>query len=747
MINLAVTNIFNKGREILLFHRTGEKLNIFRDVTFFPYYYEPSHDGIYRAYITNQKLKKIVCRDPWQATQERTNLSYESDIIYTKRYLIDKINILPTKIRYIMFDAEMLTTDLPDPAKADKPVCCITGYDNYTQEYASFYIEDYESEYKMILGFINWVREHQPDLMIAYNAYGFDYPYLTNRFPDFAEKLSPVGQVIKRNNFPAGISIIDYLEWIKKVHKYKKNSLEYVYCSTFKKEYQPIRYDFSKLSPEVKDKNTADVRKMVELENKLHMIEYFDNMRRASKVLWDDMTKNSVLIDNDLLQIAKEKGVILAKKPDYEEIEDTEDAIEGAYVYAEPGLHDSIQLFDVSGTYPNLIITFNLDPVNKRDISGNNTVTINGVHIEQNSNAIVPTLCTRLTAFRETAQKDMENKTGDEYDLLKTQDAALKSRINSVYGILLFKRSRLFDKDIASTITFLARDLIHYCQRELENRGHHVILLDTDSQFIRTNEKPEVIEKLLNEELIPAWLKLYGKSSGRLKFKYEGILNTMFVATKKHYVGNLIKPSGEIKSMKKGVESVRSDASKFIEKFQDELFKRILNKDSKESIINWIKDEVKEFRKNSLLDIAFPCKLSKPVNEYKTETVHLRALRYTQDKDPSFQVRIGDSFYYTYVISEESESKTTKRKVTRKLKSGNLSEIKDVITKKNKNVIAFNEYNYQEIKNIDYEQLLDRNIYKKCEVVFEAMGWDMKEIGKEKIQPKKQKSKNIKDSI
>ena len=103
MLNLALTNIFNDNREIYLFYRVGNDLTIMRDNLFFPYYYEKNDRGIFLGY-NGEKLNKIFTRAPYEIPKKRTSNSMESDIIYTKRYLIDKINIIKAKLRYIIFE-------------------------------------------------------------------------------------------------------------------------------------------------------------------------------------------------------------------------------------------------------------------------------------------------------------------------------------------------------------------------------------------------------------------------------------------------------------------------------------------------------------------------------------------------------------------------------------------------------------------------------------------------------------------
>jgi len=734
MLNLPIQNISSIGREIILFNRqqSGE-LTIMRDLLFSPYYYVPSPTGIFRGYFGG-KYDKVTCKNPREIKDKRNvKTDGESDVPYVRRYLLDKVNIIKSPTRWIMFDIETLSKIVPNPLVAPDPITSITAYDNYEKKYIQFWCENYPSEYELIDAFINYIKERKPDLLLAYNINGFDMPYLVTRFSDFGEKVSPIGQIKKRNGYPEGISIVDYYELIKKVYKYKRHTLDFIYSDEFKVPQNFIKYRFNEISPIIKEKNLEDVKKMVALENKLHLIDYFDEQRRIAKVLWEDLCHFSVSIDGLILQTAKSKGVVLPSKPDEEEklrrIE--EDEIEGGYVFAQPGKYDDASLLDISGTYPNLITTFNLDPVNKKKIPNSQTVTIRKIHIEQNPNAIVPTVANRLIASRKQIQKELEGKTGEEYDLLKKKDDAHKSLNNVVYGILLFKNSRIYDKDIADCITYLARFLIRYTKFALRKLGYSVISSDTDSIFVHSRDY-EKIEKLCNETLIPNWLRHFGKTEGTLRFKYEGYFENVVFEAPKHYRGNFVTAKGEHKMINKGIEIVRKDSSKFQEEFLEELYNRILKNESEQTISNWILEQIKELPNKPLKNIAFPFQIVQKI--YNSIPISIRALQYTDEIIPNFSQDYHNELYYIYVKPFGTAERHSKS--MRKNKDTGKKELKESHTIINKNVLAFDE-NTDHIKEVDYSEMIRRNILDKAEKLFDVLGWNKELIGiKKKISKK-----------
>ena len=734
MLSYPLQNISNIGRTLYLFNRYGNDLKILKDVNFMPYYFTPSPNGIFRGYFGG-KFNKVFCKNPWEIRDKRNvKVDGESDIVYTRMYLLDKINIIKSRTKWIMFDIETQSKIMPNPLLAPDPITCITAYCNYDEKYVTFYLGDIEKEHltletekQLIDDFIDYIKEQSPDLLIAYNSEQFDAPYLINRFPDFAEKISPIGKAKKRNGYPEGISIVDYYKLIKKVYKYKRHTLDYIYSEEFKVPQNLKKYRFDIISEEIKEKNKDDVRKMVELEKKLNLINYFDEIRRIAKVLWDDLCNYSVSIDGLILQTAKLKGVVLPSKPDEEEKirRKEEDEIIGGYVYAQTGRYDDVSLFDVSGTYPSLIVTFNLDPANKRKSSNDQTVTIRKIHIVQNPNAIVPTVSNRLINARSQIQKELESKTCDEYDLLKKQDEAHKNLNNSLYGILLFKNSRIYDKDIADSITYLARFLIRYVKFSLKKIGFNVIASDTDSIFVKDMMHEHTkIEVLCNETLVPRWLAHFGKKEGRIKFKYEGYFENLVIEAPKHYKGNFVTAKGEHKPIDKGIEIVRRDSSKFQEQFLEELYNKILKNEPEDNVAAWILEQIKDLPNRPLKEIAFPFQISQ--TEYKSIPIFMRATQYTDEIIPNFSQDYHNELYYIYVKSFGTAERHAKQ--MRKNKETGKKELKESHTIVNKDVLAFDN-NTDHIKEVNYEEMIRRNVLDKAEKLFDCLKWNKEKIG------------------
>jgi DNA polymerase elongation subunit (family B) len=786
---MNLTNIHASGRQIYLFTRDENGvLNIEQDNSFFPYYYEQSPEGNCLGY-DGVPLKKLFVTHPGDVKERRTDFSYESDILYTKRYIIDKIKeIDKTKLRWFMIDIETLSKELPKPLeqkKASDPISCVVIYDNLTDKYYTWYLGDYKRESDMWFAFMNFIRDNAPDLLIAHNMNYFDFPYLHYRIPDFAKRISPIGQTrrgIQDIKFPAGISIVDSLEWWKKITlnkepSYALDSLMEKYLGYDKGQYKNI--DFSKLTPDIVGRCQGDVKGLVELEKKKKIIPHYDMIRRISHIEWEDMMWNSRIIDMFLLREAKADNIVLPMKPNGDNAED--DDFEGAFRDAfETGAFTQIGKYDLSGAYCYAITNLCLDSVNIVDQPTENSILIDvkdratqaiveSYNVIQNPNALLPKVVFKLVNEKNKL-KDLMNSTNpesEEYEDIEKKYNAFKTVVLSSWGVIGNKYFRRYDKRVASMTTGIVRDLLHYTFDELEKRGYKVIYIDTDSTFIKDNG--ENLEGLLNQ-IVNDWAQTRFGKSVDIKFDYEGHFEDLLILAKCRYIGYLKNKRGEIKEEIKGVEAKRKDSTTFMKGFQKTLIKKIFDirkgEETQASIYGWILGQMEDIKNAPLQDIAMPCKLAMKPDKYKTLPIFARAMLET----PGFTKEVGQNYYYIYVEPEyyevpvetieyfrivpgKREGTTKKERLTKtklrtqfgdyihgkgsvepedypfeedipKLKEAGLDwEIKKTMKKKARDVMAFDEEKQDHLRAIDWVRMIQRNITMKLDTLFNAMGW------------------------
>jgi len=118
---MRITNIGNIGRKVFLFirHDNGE-LEIKEDSTLFPYYYSENPEGNFKS-CNGKTLKKYFVSKPSDIRKQAGIGSWEADVNFSTRYMIDKIHTIDKAIvKYAFIDIEVICDEFPDPIKAMK---------------------------------------------------------------------------------------------------------------------------------------------------------------------------------------------------------------------------------------------------------------------------------------------------------------------------------------------------------------------------------------------------------------------------------------------------------------------------------------------------------------------------------------------------------------------------------------------------------------------------------------------------
>ena len=752
---MKLVNIHSERRRIYLFCRNEKgELEITEENSFYPYYYELDETGSYKSF-DGKSLRKISCTDPYDIKRQKTNESYESDIYHTKRYLIDEVKeIDKCKIKYCLVDIETKSPKRPDPNLAEDPISCITLYNSFEDKIKTWFLLDYPSESHMVMEFVDYLKDEQFDLFLAYNV-TFDYLYLYNRYEilfndNFACYVSAIGKQKKNREMitPAGMSVCDYLLWYKKIFT---NLPNYDLDSVLKHEFGFSKVhsieNFDEVTEELKLHNIEDVERLVEIEKKHNLLDYYDEIRRYAKVNWEDLNWNSRIVDMLLLAKAKECNVVLPMK---NRIIKEQYKLEGAYREVfETGAFFDIGAYDLSSAYPSAIINYCLDASNIMETETEDSIPISVTEresqeiletyfVKQDPNKLLPLVASELLTEKAKSKKLLKslNPTDKKYKDAEHKYNAIKSITNSAYGVIGNRQFRLYDNRVASMVTSIVRDLLHYVKEKIEMQGYEVLYIDTDSVYLKGGDEKLSIK--LNE-LIQDWsMKRFNKKS-IIEFDYEGTFKDILILALTHYIGHLILPNGKEKEEIKGIQAKKSNSTEFIRDFQPALINKILNKESKESICSWVTSEIKRIRTLDLLAVARPCKLARRPEEYtKKDEIFVRALR-CANHFTEYNKKIGERYYWIPMIPIMGDD-------------GYYSlDIKE----KKMDVIAFDkkQNSHVNLDMVNWDEIIRTNIIKISTDIFKVMEWDIEEIipekttiiPKQKRRPRKKKIKEIKE--
>jgi DNA polymerase elongation subunit (family B) len=447
------------------------------------------------------------------------NLPVPQQYLLEKYHTLDISEMTRFPLRTFFYDIEVIADEFPDPLDSKFPITSLTIYDSQTKKYYVWGIKRYDDysckdhltgiepeeivytyckdEEELLKMFLRFWRRNFPDIIVGYNSYSFDLPYIVNRLElVFGEgtknKLSPVGSVYgaeKTNRFQqkyieytmGGVTHLDYMV----LYKYftpgerESDSLDFVCYSELKTG--KLEYGDSSLQELAANHwdrfinyNIWDVKLLMLLDEAKNYLEIAKFTAFSGFCNLDKALGKTAVITGVLAKQALDNGQIIPTQKGAE----SHTKIPGGYVKTPiEGLYEDIVSFDANSLYPSNIITLNISPetktakiIDKTDDSftlylykerrkvevpkdklyplirrKNWSIAPNNVIYDQSTKGIVPTFCDILYAKRKKVKDDMlkiemrlndMNKDSDQYRALKATASKLDVE-QYLYKILL----------------------------------------------------------------------------------------------------------------------------------------------------------------------------------------------------------------------------------------------------------------------------------------------------------------------
>ncbi len=325
--------------------------------------------------------------------------------------------------------------------------------------------------------------------------------------------------------------------------------------------------------------------------------------------------------------------------------------ITGGFVRdSKPGIYENIVVLDFKSMYPSVIRSFNIDPlsflsgtekvtgraVGKAAADRPDTVVVapNGARF-RNEDGLLPQIIQRLWEQRDAAKKRKD----------PVASQAIKTLMNSFFGVLASPNCRFFSLDMANAITHFAQKFIKLAAEKVEEMGYEVIYGDTDSIFVKTNaasvEEAHAISLRIQDSINAFYAEYVQKEYHRKNFmelEAEKVYRKFLMPTvrgsdvgaKKRYAGLLVKGDKEEMDFT-GLEFVRKDWTAVSKKFQLELLDRIFHEQEVTEYVKRFVQEVKEGKHDTLL--VYRKSIRKELGEYtKTTPPHVKAARILEKK-------------------------------------------------------------------------------------------------------------------
>jgi DNA polymerase elongation subunit (family B) len=405
------TNISIQGNNILYRgvkngRRVKEKIQ-YSPVLYLPSKKDSEFKTLFNENLEARRFETIRdARDFVKRYEEVENFKIYGNDRYEYAFIADEhkgvIEWDITQISIGIIDIEVGSENgFPDPIKATEPITAITltylnshtvtfGCGDYKVIGNEKYIKC-DDEYNLCKKFLTYWQENCPDVISGWNVEGFDIPYIVNRFnkilgEEYTKKLSPWNNVWERSYVfkgqekvtynITGVSIIDYIElykWYapggKSQESYKLDYIASVELGKKKVDYseydnlhQLYRTNYQKFI----EYNIGDVDLVVELEDKLKLIELALTLAYDTKTNYEDVFAQTRMWDSLIYSYLLDKKIIVQPKV----IKKKSEAFEGAYVKdPQVGMHEWVASFDLNSLYPHLLMQYTISPENIVDPS------------------------------------------------------------------------------------------------------------------------------------------------------------------------------------------------------------------------------------------------------------------------------------------------------------------------------------------------------------------------------------------
>ena len=368
------------------------------------------------------------------------------------------------KIKLWSLDIETTSENgFPKPELAEEEVLLITMKNYKTKRLITFGSRPYtvkrddveyvlcENEKDLLLNFIAWWADVEPEVITGWNVDAFDVTYICNRIKKILgdhnlKKLSPWGLVsssteeIKGRSVMyydiAGVTVLDYLDIYKKFtyvnrESYRLDVIAEIELGQKKldhSEFDTFKSFYTNGWEKFVDYNLIDVDLVDRLEEKMKLIDLVMLMAYDAHCNYEDTFYQVRLWDIIIYNYLRERNIVVPPK----QSSSRDDKYEGAYVKEPvPGSYDWVVSFDLNSLYPSLIRFLNISPetlighkhervtgqdverlVNKEiDIQGTTCsdicVAANGAMYVQSQQGIMPQLVIKMYEERVRYKKQM----------------------------------------------------------------------------------------------------------------------------------------------------------------------------------------------------------------------------------------------------------------------------------------------------------------------------------------------------
>jgi DNA polymerase delta subunit 1 len=498
--------------------------------------------------------------------------------------------------------------------------------DNCCDPVDGIIIEEYDSEKELIIGWVKFIIKTDPDILIQYNGYNFDWKYIHERskvlgIEYILENLSRIeskpahihedqlntsayGDNTMKYIKVYGVTQFDLMFVIKKEHKlesYKLNSVAEHFTGDSKDDLSPA--DLFNFNTSTKDKIALVVKYcaqdtwlLIELMLKLRIITNMIGMSNITMVpmQYIELRGQQIRVHTQIAYETKKENFLIPTI-DYKPRDDTEDEekFTGATVLdANPGAHfEPIAGLDFASLYPSIMIAHNFDYstiVETEEFDNLENITYETIKWEegevkfaQNYKGIMPKILERLWKERKGIRKQMKTLSSDDslYAVLNGVQLAIKVSMNSIYGFTGAKYGRLPNKLIAASVTACGREMIAHSKKCAEEWYNcEVVYGDTDSIYVKfkSNLKGQAHMDYVFKTAPECADRISATFKKPIELEFEKVMYPFILYSKKRYASLFWTNPLKCDYIDyKGIQVVRRDNCPFVRENSKQIFEYI----------------------------------------------------------------------------------------------------------------------------------------------------------------------------
>ena len=507
-------------------------------------------------------------------------------------------------------------------------------------------IFSFENEKDLLIGWREFVKQVDPDIITGYNFVNFDIPYLINRaealkikdYPQFSKLKGNVSKMkdnmvssralgthyLKDINIEGRVQF-DLLQIIMREHKLRSYSLNNVSAHFLGEQKEDVHYS---IIAELQEKDQFTRRRLaiywlkdaylpLRLMDKLILLFNFAEMARVTGVPISYLFTRGqqVKVASMLYRKAHISNLLIPS----EKSQANEGRYEGAVVIdPKRGYYtDPVATLDFVSLYPSIMMAHNLwystlvPKFKVKELSKDEyeTTPTGDVFVKKHvKKGLLPMILEELITARKNVKNDYEVET-DEFmkNVLYCRQLALKISANAVYGFTGTQIGVLPCLPISSSVTAYGRKMIEETRNLITNtfrkdKGYQfdweVIYGDTDSVMVKFGvdniEEAMELGKKAAEEVSKHF-------PSPIKLDFEKVYCPYLLMSKKRYAGLLYtNPTKYDKIDAKGIETVRRDNWPLVKELVNTCLKLILIKRDYEKAIEHWKGVISDLLQNRI---------------------------------------------------------------------------------------------------------------------------------------------------